>query len=94
MNWKEFLKPDWRKIIIFLVVLSIFSFTTIVFLFMNEPLTFFDCFPKQCSSGVYDELHNIYVWRPFLSEYLPISLVIIYLLSCFIIWIYDKVKKK
>ena len=77
MNWKEFLKPNWKKIIIF-VIIFIITHT--------------------------EEIPSVwkYVYQQVLINYgaisftfiLIIDALIIYFLSCLIVWIYDKVKKK
>jgi hypothetical protein len=86
MNWKEFLKPDWRKIVL-----------TVILMFIPLPMyvdTFCSCYspPCQCPKKI--------MFYPLLLSLgiglltLPIDLVISYLLSCLIVWIYDKRKKK
>ena len=82
MNWKEFLKPDWRKVIIFIIgeifILSIYySYANYVMIAISTPIQ-----------------ETFITWIvPFLIFVLPVSLIW-YLLSCLIIWIYDKRKRK
>jgi hypothetical protein len=112
MNWKKFLKPDWRKIVILIIISIIFSLSSAFFaciteyglyemkknsacglsnvpsLALSSYLYFIpvggwketDCFGSGCSGYAFNILFLIGVS--------------IYLLSCLIIWIYDKVKKK
>jgi len=124
MNWEQFLKLDWRKIVIFIFIAILTYFfgiieyypwemaivggvtlKTNIFLLpfgsnlkcsrpvIPEPI------PWQCTDNV--TLEGDWSVRPsfifFLLNYpLQISSNIIYwyLLSCSIVWIYDKVKKK
>lgn len=84
MNIKQFLKPDWRKIIV-LIILSYF-----VGVIMEFPLNWQlpgggGIFP----SGVFwDEAST------FKIENLILDLIFCYFLSCLTILIYDKFKKK
>ena len=99
MNLKEFLKPNWKKVLL-TIIFAIFSFWflynytgiggpryepnllfTIVALiaaFLNLPLLI----PN------YNPLYETAIF------YFILDLIYWYLLSCLIIWIYDKVKKK
>jgi len=104
MNWKKFLKPDWRKIVLALVLSLILPFFS---------TSGWDCTETPCGS------HYFYIMPivggfvnlmeflkrlilsgvPFEALLMPlilflISFIISYLLSCLIVWIYDKVKKK
>lgn len=95
MNWKEFIKPDWKKIVIFVVL-----HVLIIFII---PLAFF-------TNGYVVSLGDIIPWplrvilNPALLSYgargmgslllYPFLWLYWYLLSCLIVWIYDKVKKK
>jgi hypothetical protein len=100
MNIKQFLKPNWRKILLSLILfLSIFY--AIDFIFSNSfgvlsfivLLFFISIFyvSKNPSN------HENYVSPESLIDlisFIIISLIISYLLSCLIVWVYDKVKKK
>ena len=85
MKLKQFLKPDWRKIVIFAILLFItyiglysvglgtFSFSQLIF-FIIIPFAFFNL--------------------PFsFPVFLLFWFVYQYLLSCLIVWIYDKFRK-
>lgn len=89
MNWKEFLKPDLRKIVVFIILFisSSFIYFNTDFYFLGFPMSFYvrtPCFGLTCPG---------WIWG-FSLQYLLVDLVIWYLVSCLIVWIYDKVKKK
>ena len=124
MTIKQFLKPDWRKILIFVVLVILTYFFGIIEYYPWEmavaggvtlktnifllPFSFnLKCSraviptppPWQCSGNVI--LENDWSIKPdftfFLSNYplqISINIVYWYFLSCLIVWIYDKVKKK
>jgi len=95
MKWKEFFKPNFKRIIIFAIIF-IFSVLTI-----KEP-------PKGCCSccPIWAGLciasccscYNAVAWPYFLIAQtmdffgIIISIIYWYLLSCFIVWIYDNYK--
>ena len=108
MNWKKFLKPDWRKIVVFVII-----FTLICLGFLNSyfcphimggPLIIeknsrilYDSF---CSStnflGAFvTYLYNLNSFSNIinLSISIIVSLIILYIISCLIVWIYDKFRK-
>jgi membrane protein implicated in regulation of membrane protease activity len=85
MNWKQFLKPDWRKMVLFVILL-------ILSLLYEWPCT---------RSSVCRGLIFSYATKFFLSDNYDIlwvqfvlNIVIWYLLSCLIVWIYDKFRKR
>jgi len=99
MSWKEFLKPDWRKIVITLALIGL------SFLYIYEPLIAdayeayrgLPLFYWKYFVGAGPLIEGMEVPEPvteFLYFNLIIDLIFWYLLSCLIIWIYDKVKKK
>jgi len=81
MNWKQFLKPDWRKIVltILLMILPTIFIKGITSILHSCPVGTINCPP-------------LFDWESFVVMF-TISLIITYLLSCLIVWIYDKVKK-
>lgn len=90
MNWKEFLRLDWRKIVIFVifVILSVIvPFRSILGSWVDTgPIFNYESIvcgeePFSCSPQIF-------------LPYMIFNLVFYYLLSCLIVWIYDKVKKK
>jgi hypothetical protein len=100
MNWKEFLKPSKKKIAIFIVTIILsFLYRTppydslLIFTYiLNLPILFLDYLSN---------IFNIFGNLP--SEKFEILVTLIffiltffywYLLSCLIVWIYDKLKKK
>jgi len=93
MNWKVFLKPDWRKILITILILVIsvclflFQFTSPLIFLLNAPIVGV-LYPVIMTSttgefgltvALFSIIINIFYW---------------YLLSCLIVWIYNKVKKR
>ena len=94
MKLKQFLKPDWRKIVIF-VVLFLFLF----------PLSIISPGPtcrlsKVCNTASIVNIFGIEYYefdakyRNFFENLAIISIIIFYILSCLIVWIYDRRKKK
>jgi len=109
MNLKQFLKPDWRKIVIFVVVsivLSLFPLTLgSIDFFVNQlfikvpmrsgvvqgiPIPFYFC--MLGGVVVYPEVSGLVC--NFIYYIFIIDILIWYILSCLIVWIYDKVNKK
>jgi len=92
MTIKQFLKPDWRKIIVFVILLI---FVVIIIPIMNSgfgrytssvgfPLVFYEetFWPKEMEK------------TNFIISNFIIDIIVLYIISSLIIWIYDKVKKK
>lgn len=89
MNWKEFLKPGRKKIVIvfifaffnlFFLFYSFFEYSsTIIFNFLNIPALILKLPLYFIEFGMLAWFLDIIYW---------------YLLSCLIIWVYDMVKKK
>jgi hypothetical protein len=110
MNWKEMLKPDWRKIVIFVIILLI---TPLPGFWSNMDISLYNQKCPKCPlptplSGEMDsnimkmlinsdEFYNVKSFyydirgEPF---YFITLLIIFYIISCFIICVYDKIKKK
>jgi len=110
MNWKQFLKPDWKKIVIFTII---FLITPLPGFWSNMDVFLYNQKCPKCPlptplSGEMDsnimkmlinpnEFYNV---RSFYYDitgnpfYFISLLIIFYLLSCLIIWVYNKVKKK
>jgi hypothetical protein len=122
MSLKQFLKPDWRKIIVAFIIFMIICFI-IIFLFsfqlqtipkykiccdliestpyisleiLNEELSNYGCEEigltsiEECKS--YKKALSYQEFQIFLI-FTVANLLYSYILSCLIIWIYDKVKK-
>lgn len=100
MDWKQFLKPDWRKIVIIILIIfflflgrlieipiKIENFLGSFFLFLISPILLF----SSCATigGQISLFCQISTLVGFII--LPIFW---YLLSCLIVWIYDKYRKK
>lgn len=94
MDWKEFFRPTWKKIVIFIIL-------TIVFSVVNTernckvfggvcPKSYGFPFAVYSLSGAVGEPINYQL------NYISIILNIIiwYLVSCLILWIYGKIKSK
>jgi hypothetical protein len=99
MNWKEFLKPSWIKIVLLLIFL-VLSFFKTDYPFSSDSPSFSHGFPLYYLTEGYD-WWSYPEWqtsprkiRDILYFNLFIDLIFWYLLSCLIIWVYDKVKKK
>jgi len=102
MKLKEFLKPDWRKIV--LTIIIIIAWILLLRFIVLKTVVFCYTCPVTCLNGNYVnylivpgvcnccvsllEVYNNYLWN------LIIPFIFSYFLSCLIIWIYKKVKKK
>lgn len=121
MTLKKFLKPEWRKIVIFVILLLVTNF------FLKGLRDIFTS--TNLSYGPWDRIGYPFIFlyeirhflgepinNPYASKWFPLGTIIIqesstqilglslplflldiiifYLLSCFIIWIYDKFRKK
>jgi hypothetical protein len=105
MSWKQFLKPDWRKIIITIIILFLTIFYNTRTEILPQPKTrYYQGFPFEW--WIYEAggtvigylIFNIpvellYSGRIILTGFIA-DIIFWYLLSCLIVWIYDKVKKK
>jgi len=99
MKWKEFLKPDWRKIVIFIIIFILLFFIPTFPTFSILPV------PVGVEGGAYmvgwSSLYNLLYGYGTLTDrinYMKIPIIIncfvSYLLSCLLVLIYDKRKKK
>jgi hypothetical protein len=99
MNWKKFLKQDWRKIVIFVVILF---FSLILFIFLNLTGGLPPTDEQIAQRNLISSILMIINWPlNIIGENSIINLILlvldfvwIYLLSCLIVWIYDKLKKR
>jgi len=94
MNLKKFLKPDLRKIAIFGIFIIYLGILALLLFGSSltglEWLIIASCIlvlPACLSEGIYFPV-------PFYLFIIMLTLVWLYLLSCFIVWIYDKYRKK
>jgi len=90
MNIKQLLKPDWRKIMIFMMLSFVFVYVIRLPLNFEQIWWSPDCV-GGCHQGVCVDCAPNYTFKPI---NLIFDLICWYLLSCLIIWIYDKFKKK
>jgi len=96
MSWKEFLKLDWRKVLIF-VIISMLSI-----LLIEPQRGCCSCCPKWATIciAMCCPCYNFIVWPYFGVKGtmdifgIFVSVVYWYLISCLIVWVYDKVKKR
>ena len=101
MNWKKFLKPNPKKVTLFVALAPALYFTAFFFgCFFVGAKPIVKLFEPECSYPL-DEFLIITLGSPadMIFNYLHVNVIFIdfiywYLLSCLIIWIYDKVKKK
>lgn len=113
MNWKEFLKPQKKKLTLFIIIIvisCIFGFFYMPLIggfvvYRNVFLIPFGSQELKCNGGcsvpqecpeemVLCPIRNIIDYLLNEPHYFVITVIYWYLLSCIIIWIYDKVKKK
>ena len=78
---KEFLKPDWRKIVLFVILSLVLS--VYVFLWITTHTAV--CLAIGCPTIEEVALQGLITLLPFI-------LILSYILSCFIIFAYDKLK--
>jgi uncharacterized membrane protein len=91
MNLKQFFKPDGRKIVIFVVLILVTSFPRYK-LHFELGITQFGL-PFPFSQKVVNPMSKTtYIRWEFKN--LIVDIIIWYLLSCLIIWILDKLKRK
>jgi hypothetical protein len=105
MNVKQFLKPDWKRLLVFIFLPIVISFITEIFLFnfqlSQEAI-------KIISIIVHPFLNVTVLFLPsvfFTVEQVNAKTIIVaiasifdslylYILSCFIVWIYNNIRKK
>ncbi len=104
MKFKQFLKLGWKKIALTIILIPL---TFFVFIFLKEFYCgWLICQPSPCSGDLYsipwecgcpicslEQPINLYFQTLLIAFYVSF-LLLSYLLSCLIVWIYDKVKKK
>jgi len=91
MKWKEFLKPDSRKVVIFVILL-------IMEILLSSQIGYI-CSEEGCYTTSFPLISFILlnILFPTLTITVPfwiLDVFILYLLSCLIVRIYDKLKKK
>jgi len=95
MNLKIFLKPDWRKIVLTIILFIFGLFAS----FMSDLL----CYPCPKEFLIF---RYLLMWPDYfipvnydffaitISAKLIVDIIWTYILSCLIVWIYDKLKGK
>lgn len=92
MDWKEFFKPNKKKIIVFLIL----SFLPIPFYVKS----YCKCYPAGCKCPEVLVILLLILIIPILlgAKFFLIGVIVgsllNYLLSCLMSWIYDKVRKR
>jgi len=92
MNWKEFLKPSIKKIAIFLLLFIAISF--IIYFFVYTPWIIADFTYTLAPFGI-----PLTIWSDFLISGFSwinfiIDIVFWYLVSCLIVFAFQKLSKK
>jgi len=101
MNWKEFLKPEWGKIVIFVILMAVTYFYESNWWILGPdvhfhglPLPYYQCTTEYLPHTPVDTYCNFKVGPDaFPYIWLVIDVIFWYFISCLIVWIYDKVKK-
>jgi hypothetical protein len=94
MDWKEFLKPDWRRLLIAVVICGIINGLLNCF-FVDT-----DCLSKTAVNlvggpeGFIEGLFDLFLLSDIPIAGKILAVVISYLLSCLIVYPYEKHKKK
>ena len=99
MNWKKFLEPDFKKLIVFFIIEFI---TIVVSVIPAIPLLLEALIPFNFIISSFTNLTNVNPTDFSSIKYVSIILGLIrflelvwhYVISCFIIWIYSKIRKK
>jgi len=95
MTLKQLLRPDWRKILIFVIIFVIsINVPFLSMIIMGGLETEIQWYSLSlpilgCLRG------RIYDWNcSGVTGFLILVIILDYLLSCLIVWVYDKLKKK
>jgi hypothetical protein len=90
MNLKQFLKPDWEKIVIWMIflILSFMAPNHLIILPLFCGSNFGIPLPFYCS------IKGPFNFNAFVGFYFLADAIFWYFISCLIVWIYDKFKKK
>jgi len=100
MNWKKFLKPDWRKIVIFIIffilLIDFFIFLENPFVFQGDGFPFpYRYYPQpqvpRNTHQIIMPFLPVFIWGYFILDIFICGLIS-YFLSCFIFW--SKINKK
>ncbi len=101
MDWKDFLKPDWKKIILAVIILFLlpfFFYAPMLCLFGEcPPMLGFHFFAFPSAFGLFSSvlrggiINNIYVVAQIILMFIMIA--ISYLISCLSVFAYNKPKR-
>jgi len=99
MTLKQFFKPDWRKIVIFVILSALFLYLYFycVVIWCESSLIWALAYPITLIYPLILALEEINLFLFMVVNYFItvfISFLYWYVLSCLIVWIYDKLKKK
>jgi hypothetical protein len=113
MNFKQFLKPERRKIMTTIIITLLFIGYWLYVWFSGHGCTLWtgpleklceplyslpwegSCPPYHCGKPDFLTSIAIEIYFPLFYLWILISISVIpYIISCLIVWIYDKVKKK
>jgi hypothetical protein len=94
MNWKEFLKPDWRRLLIAFILCGITFGFLYCFLTESECLSMTVINLVGGPEAFFESLFDLFLFLDIPISEKIISIVISYLLSCLIVYLYDRHKKK
>lgn len=86
----DFLKPNWVKVILFVSLASLFLSRSYDVYVGGGILATIQGWPLPIDTPEVPEE----VKSPLLKVFLVIDLIFWYLISCFLVWIYKKIKKK
>jgi hypothetical protein len=101
MNWKHFLKPDWRKIVLFIifcvlaVILWVYGHFAPSGPYIKTGILLIQYYIEKVIFLLL--IPGVYIITRFVVNFyviLLVNIVYLYLLSCLIIWFYDKFRKK
>ena len=104
MKLKQFLKPDWRKVVMAIIIFNIMPLS-ILFWFCPLHALCMPSLPRleffgflKCLLYLFNARREIFGEGSYRVDCYPpqffISVIISYFLSCLIIWIYEKLKKR
>jgi len=106
MNWKEFLKPDWRRVLVFILyppLLFLLQGLIISFTYSKiEQLNFATLIAKIIGVPIinfetllsFSTIQQYQLNLIFSSMFFILDQVYRYFFACLIIWVYNKIKKR
>ena len=99
MNIKQFLKPNWRKFVIMgILTMILFLSAMLVSAADNPQIEGYLNIPEVVVLVFFAVVIVLFPFSEltYFPDFLALTFIIIYwyFLSCLIVWIYDKVKKK